>query len=70
MNGIRSTENQVYTISDGDSKRIRKRRNEKNSETIAKSGNGSFLAVLKLFGKNNPKLTIHFRRRIYAGIGF
>lgn len=23
-------------------------------ETIAKSGNGSFLAVLKLFGKNNP----------------
>ena len=24
-------------------------------ETIAKSGNGSFLAVLKLFGKNNPK---------------
>lgn len=24
-------------------------------ETIAKSGNGSFLAVLKLFGKNNPE---------------
>ena len=24
-------------------------------ETIAKSGNGSFLAVLKLFGKNNPQ---------------
>ena len=24
-------------------------------ETIADSGNGSFLAVLKLFGKNNPK---------------
>ena len=24
-------------------------------ETIANSGNGSFLAVLKLFGKNNPK---------------
>ena len=23
-------------------------------ETIAKSGNGSFLAVLKLFGKDNP----------------
>ena len=23
-------------------------------ETIAKSGNGSFLAVLKLFGENNP----------------
>ena len=23
-------------------------------ETIANSGNGSFLAVLKLFGKNNP----------------
>ncbi len=24
-------------------------------ETIANSGNGSFLAVLKLFGKNNPE---------------
>ena len=24
-------------------------------ETIAKSGNGSFLAVLKLFGKSNPQ---------------
>lgn len=24
-------------------------------ETIAKSGNGSFLAVLKLFGKDNPE---------------
>lgn len=24
-------------------------------ETIANSGNGSFLAVLKLFGKNNPQ---------------
>ena len=24
-------------------------------ETIAKSGNGSFLAVLKLFGKHNPQ---------------
>ncbi len=24
-------------------------------ETIAQSGNGSFLAVLKLFGKNNPQ---------------
>jgi len=27
---------------------------EKILQTIAKSGNGSFLAVLKLFGKNNP----------------
>ena len=28
---------------------------QKILETIADSGNGSFLAVLKLFGKNNPK---------------
>jgi hypothetical protein len=60
MNGIRSTENQVYTISDGDSKEAGKEGMKRILETIAKSGNGSFLAVLKLFGKNNPKLTIHF----------
>ena len=35
-------------------KRKRRRRDEKNLETIANSGQGSFLAVLKLFGKNNP----------------
>ncbi|WP_210151680.1 FAD-binding oxidoreductase [Chryseobacterium scophthalmum] len=32
-----------------------KERMKKILETIANSGNGSFLAVLKLFGKNNPE---------------
>jgi FAD/FMN-containing dehydrogenase len=39
-------------------------------DTIAKSGNGSFLAVLKLFGKDNPWLIILFQRRIILALDF
>lgn len=35
-------------------------------ETIAKSGNGSFLAVLKLFGKNNPETYNSFPQEGYT----
>lgn len=35
-------------------------------ETIAKSGNGSFLAVLKLFGKNNPEAYNSFPQEGYT----
>lgn len=35
-------------------------------ETIAKSGNGSFLAVLKLFGKNNPDAYNSFPQEGYT----